>query len=275
MSITLLYSLSLEKFMQFQLLLLPMILLAGASGPPEHGTWEPITALTDEFNSNLLDNTKWHDHNPAWKGRKPALFLPENVSVKDGMLCLEAKAETVPDAPEGYHSFTTASVKAKSLVRYGYFEIRAKLMNAGVCNAFWFYDATPDMWTEIDVFEIGGGVTGKEKTDHTNVHVFHTPDYKGTTENHISDSIAWESPTNLADDFHVYALEWDKEEIKWYVDGEIIRTKKNEYWHQPLYLVFDAETMPDWFGLPDPKDLPAAFQIDYVRSWKHSEKGEI
>ena len=258
--------------MYLQTLLLPALLMAVTSGPPDQGAWEPISILTDEFNGNTLDESKWHDHNPTWKGRQPALFLPENVSVKDGMLCLDAIAQTLPNAPEGYHSFTTASVKSKTLVLYGYFEIRAKVMNAGVCNAFWFYDATLDIWTEIDVFEIGGGVKGKEKTDHTNVHVFHTPEYKGTNEDHISDSAAWQSPTNLADDFNVYALEWNKEEIKWYVDGQLIRTKENKYWHQPLYMVFDAETMPDWFGLPNPKDLPATFQIDYVRSWERTNE---
>ena len=256
---------------------LPMLLITllvvtdGTSTLPD-GNWEPIAALSDEFDGDTLDGSKWHDHNPSWKGRKPALFLQENVSLKDGMLCLEAKAETVSDAPEGYHSFTTASVKSKTTVLYGYFEIRAKVMDAGVCNAFWFYDSTPDMWTEIDVFEIGGGVKGKEKVDHTNVHVFHTPEYKGTVKKHITDSIAWRSPTNLADDFHVYALEWDKDEIKWYLDGNLIRTKENQYWHQPLYLLFDAETMPDWFGLPDTKDLPSTFQVDYVRSWKCADK---
>jgi hypothetical protein len=31
---------------------------------------------------------------------------------------------------------------------------------------------------------------------------------------------------------------------------------------------FDSETMPEWFGLPDPKTLPASFSIEYVRSWR-------
>ena len=29
--------------------------------------------------------------------------------------------------------------------------------------------------------------------------------------------------------------------------------------------------MPDWFGLPDPKSLPATFSIEYVRSWKPAD----
>jgi hypothetical protein len=26
--------------------------------------------------------------------------------------------------------------------------------------------------------------------------------------------------------------------------------------------------MPDWFGMPDDKDLPSTFSIEYVRAWK-------
>ena len=37
---------------------------------------------------------------------------------------------------------------------------------------------------------------------------------------------------------------------------------------------FDSETMPDWFGLPENDKLPAAFSIEYVRSWKMVGAGE-
>ena len=43
---------------------------------------------------------------------------------------------------------------------------------------------------------------------------------------------------------------------------------KNTHWHQPLTLNFDSETMPKWFGLPDPGTLPSTFSIEYVRAWK-------
>lgn len=42
--------------------------------PPPGGKWQPIPELTDEFKGNKLDSTKWHDHNPGWKGREPGFF---------------------------------------------------------------------------------------------------------------------------------------------------------------------------------------------------------
>ena len=75
-------------------------------------------------------------------------------------------------------------------------------------------------------------------------------------------------PLRLADDYHVYGLEWDKDEIKFFVDGVVVRSVENTHWHQPLFLTFDSETMPDWFGMPDDEDLPSTFSIEYVRAWK-------
>lgn len=232
--------------------------------PPSHAKWEPIPELTDEFDGKALDASKWHDHNPQWKGRRPGYFSPKNVSVEDGELRLTARAETLPGLPEGYHTFTTAAVKSKATVLYGYFEIRCRPMDSKASSAFWFYRNEPERWTEIDVFEIGGAAPGHERTLHTNVHVFHTPEEK----RHWSKAGKWEAPYRLADEYHVYGLEWDAEEIKFYVDGKVIRTIENTHWHQPLYMNFDSETMPQWFGLPDAEKLPATFHIDYVRSWR-------
>ena len=97
-----------------------------------------------------------------------------------------------------------------------------------------------------------------------NVHVFKTP----TEKKHWSKHGVWIAPENLADDYHVYALEWNAERIKWYFDGVLIRWVENTHWHQPLTLNFDSETMPNWFGLPKDADLPSTYSIEYVRAWK-------
>jgi len=74
-------------------------------------------------------------------------------------------------------------------------------------------------------------------------------------------------PWRFADDYHVYGLEWSKEEIRYLVDGVLIRSVENTHWHQPLFLIFDSETMPKWFGMPDDKDLPSTFSAEYIRAW--------
>ena len=237
------------------------------SDPPPGTSWDPIPELTDEFEETELDSSKWHDSNPDWQGRKPGFFSKQNVSVSDGKLHLTAKAEDLPDLPDSYHTFTTAAVKSKALAKYGYFEVKCKPMKSRASSAFWFYRSEPEIWTEIDVFEIGGAAPGHEKIVHMNAHVFRTP----TEKEHWDISGTWKSPTDLVDDYRIYALEWNEKELKYYVDGQLLRTIENTHWHQPLHMNFDSETMPEWFGLPEKEELPATFSIEYVRSWRRVE----
>ena len=82
----------------------------------------------------------------------------------------------------------------------------------------------------------------------------------------------WTAPWRLADDYHVYGLEWNADEIKYFVDGVVVRTVENTHWHQPLFLIFDSETMPKWFGMPDDDDLPSTYSVEYVRAWKKQQE---
>ncbi|MCL5283650.1 MAG: family 16 glycosylhydrolase [Armatimonadetes bacterium] len=228
--------------------------------------WVKYEPMSDEFNGSSLDGTKWYPHNPTWQGRQPGWFDPKNVTVKDGCLNLAMRLANPPEAmrSQGYHTYTSAAVQSKGTVLYGYFEVMAKPMASAGSSAFWFYKSDPDRWTEIDVFEIGGGATGFERRDNITVHVFHTP----TIKQHFQIGDAWIAPFNLDADFHVYGLEWDEAELKFYFDGALIRKGPNTYWHQALTMNFDSETMPDWFGLPKRADLPSTYRIDYVRAWK-------
>jgi len=249
---------------------------AGESGSPircplTHGKWVPIAELSDEFEGDRLDADKWHPHNPTWKGRKPGFFAKTNVTVADGKLHLTARAENLPNLPDGYHTFTTAAVKSKARVLYGYFEIRCRPMNSRASSAFWFYAQDPRWWTEIDVFEIGGRAPGHEKVVHTNAHVFETPT---EGKNHWSKGGKWTAPFRLADGYHRYGLEWGKDQLNYYVDGKPVRSLKNTHWHQPLQMNFDSETMPDWFGLPKVENLPSTFSIEYVRSWRCEDRNK-
>jgi hypothetical protein len=54
----------------------------------------------------------------------------------------------------------------------------------------------------------------------------------------------WRAPWRFAEQFHVHGFEWGRDQLRWYVDGQLARTVQNTHWHQPLYLTFDNETMP-------------------------------
>ena len=234
------------------------------------GKWSKYEPMTDEFTNTKLDSKKWWPNNPEWAGRQPGYFYHKNVTLSDGKLHLTMRKEEPEEMPkdQGYHTYTTAAIQGKKRVLYGYFEVKCKPMKSAGSSSFFFYQNAKDLWTEIDVYEIGGKAPGFEKIYNMNVHVFKTPE----GERHWAKHEEWESPTNLADDYHVYAVEWNAEKIKWYFDGVLVRWLENTHWHQPLSLNLNSETMEDWLGLPMDQDLPSTYSIEYVRAWKSKDE---
>jgi len=257
---------------------------------PLDGKWHFIQSFSDEFNSKKLDDEKWWDFNPAWPGRKPAHFSRKNVKVKKGVLQLTAKAldTTKVDIElraKGMNKYSTAIVKSKNRIKYGYFEARCKSMKANVCNAFWLYDPlNPDkkyregsFSEEIDIFEIFGkpGKPEYERVYWATLHRYETPyvesvvNKKKTKLDDYSKKI--KMPYEFYDDYHTFGLLWTPEKLQWFVDGAMVWERKNDYFTNPLNIIFDAEIMEDWMGLPDNKDLPSTFYIDYIRVWQMAD----
>ena len=235
--------------------------------PPVGAQWEPIPELTDEFNDTALDSAKWLDSSPGWDGRQPGYFAKSNVKVMDGQLQLTARVEDPPAEAQknGYHTFTTAAVKSKVGVRYGYFEVRAQAMDSRASSAFWFYSRDPNIKTEIDVFEFSGGDGPFQKKWPMSLHNNNFP-WADKNEWHHTETLDLEF--RPADAFHLYGVEWDEQEVKFFLDGKLMITQPNKFQHEEMDMIFDSETFPDWFGLPDVKTLPSTFKVDWVRAWK-------
>jgi beta-glucanase (GH16 family) len=235
--------------------------------------WVRFDPMWDEFEGPALDTNKWIVGMYWWQGRQPAWFSPKNVEVRAGQLHLTMRKEPVPELMKsrGYHDYTSAALHTKARSSYGYYEVKARPMNSGGSSSFWFQQedrkAYPGWSTEIDVFELCGKSAMHDRRYYMTVHVFSTPEEK----RHWQVGSYWQSPTPFAEDFHVFGFEWNPAELRWYLDGVLVRTVQNTHWHQPLFLIFDSETMPEWFGMPNDADLPSTFSLEYVRAWQRGE----
>lgn len=234
--------------------------------------WVYNEELSDEFEGNALDTTKWYDHNPTWLGRQPSLFRRENVRVENGKLILSGKREEVKDAPEGYHTFTSAAVQSRKKVLYGFFEIKCKPMKSALSSAFWLYIQDSVKQEEIDIFEICGrhdSAPAMPLTYYATSHFIVKPERL-----QVSDHVAHTSTVPWVDRYLVAGLKWTRDEIVWYVDGKEIRRRKNDFWHSPETINFDSEAFPSWWGLPSDADNGGEFEIEYFRYWSLPEAQE-
>lgn len=255
-----------------------LLFLVGCSAPSLNFTptasdinsseWIYNGDISDEFDGDVLDSTKWYNYNPTWLGREPSLFKKENVLVKGGELILVGKRDSLVNAPEGYHSFSSAAVQSTKKVLYGFFEIKCKAMDSALSSAFWLYTNDSIKQEEIDIFEICGRNDSDLSYDST---YFATSHYMLLQRGvHISDHVAYKGDSRFADRYIVSGLKWTRDEIVWYIDGEVIRRRKNDFWHSPETINFDSEAFPSWWGLPSDSDNGGEFKIEYFRYWSEA-----
>lgn len=227
------------------------------------GQWVLQSEYSDEFNEKSLDSKKWDNDAKDWGVWS---WEPENAWVEDGRFHLRMQYQEHERGGKKLF-YKSGIIKSKATpIRYGYFEARIKAAPRypGVCPAFWAYRGEKNLWTEIDFVEL----TQRKsvKLIDTNTHVFLHP--KLPIGKRLRERHTWEAPWDSRDAFHVYGCEWNATDIKWYVDGKLVNTRKNEYWHQTLDVVLSFGVRHPLRSEPSDKDFPTEFQVDYVRVWK-------
>lgn len=271
-----------------------------ASDPSNNDGWILNTEMTDEFNGTELDKSKWWilgengNYRNKWKGRAPGQYAAHNVKVENGELVLLSQWEPgfnfanetnngvwyggTASAADGSKPITQSCILSEKFFKYGYMEIRAKIADAPVTSAFW----TTGYHSEIDMVEnygkrpIGNPQNTSqalEKKYRTNM-INWDPDIPS---NHQNWKVEDNMQVRLAENYHVYGFEWDRNYIKTYFDGVLVRQvsrtelEANNQWRHdaPQELWLDSEVFR-WYGLPSANDLanPAEFKVDYVRIWQ-------
>lgn len=237
-----------------------------------HGSedaWTFVEEVSDEFEGNSLDTSKWEPFNRNWRGRAPGWFNSDNVRVGDDCLQLHSRLQDPPPGyPSDYHTFSTAFVRSKAKVKYGYFEARVHPARSCIASAFWFVRNDREEWNEIDVFEVSNK-EGYECQFTMNAHVFR----KGgqMLQNKVHRPQAAPLNFGVCDQPFTAALDWTPEYLRWMVNGKVVREIANEHWHDHMWVQFDCETMPNWFGCPSrhgDHNVPCCYKVYYIRAWQ-------
>ncbi len=234
---------------------------------------------SDEFNYNgLPDSSKWsfdtQGNASGWGNNEKQFYTKarlKNAEVKDGFLNINAVKEDY----QGF-KYTSARLitKSKGDWLYGRIEVRAKLPEGrGMWPAIWML---PTDWKyggwpasgEIDIMENVG------YDPYVIVASAHTETYNhviGTQKN---------NKITLADcytNFHVYALEWEANEYRIYIDDTLYFTFKNEgtgfkVWpfDQRFHLLLNVAVGGNWGGQKgiDETIFPRSMVVDYVRVYQ-------
>ncbi len=246
--------------------------------------WELV--WSDEFDGDQLDPSRWEYEVNAWGGGNNELQYytarPENSTVSDGFLTLRAHRENFTGS-EGTREYTSARVRTKNKgdFLYGRIEARARLpFGQGIWPAIWMLptDNVYGGWAasgEIDIVEAVNTGVANNNTIHGTIH------YGGAWPNNTYTGSQFTPATSISENFHVYAIEWERNSIRWYVDDVLYqtqndwRTEGHPYpapFDQRFHIIMNVAVGGNWPGYPDGTTVfPQEMLIDYVRVYQKSE----
>lgn len=268
---------SASVFMAIGLIMALLHILNGCSNPADSdGSWKLI--WQDEFNGTagqLPDAAKW-DYDTGGDGWGNAQLeyntnRPENVSLDgNGNLAIIAREESY-----GGRNYTSARIVTRDLFEpvYGRFEARIKLpIGQGIWPAFWLLGSNIETvsWPqcgEIDIMEYRGQ---QPEIIHGSLH---GPGYSGgeaLTRSHTLTGSTFNS------DFHIFAIEWSSDVIRWYVDNThyltvIPSSTDGDPWvfDHPFYMILNVAVGGNFVGPPNTStEFPQTMLIDYVRAYQ-------
>lgn len=236
----------------------------------------------DEFDyTGVPDTTKWNydlgDGCPGvcgWGNNELQYYTnrTKNVRVENGILIIEAHQDSVDG--KAYSSSRIIS-KNKGDWLYGRIEVRAKLPRGkGTWPAIWMLstDWSYGGWPasgEIDIMEHVGFDPGV-------IHgTIHTQKY-----NHISQTQKEGTITipDCQDEFHRYAIDWQKNKIDFFVDDQLYHTvtrdPADDFRRWPFdkrfHLIMNLAVGGNWGGIQGVDDSiwPQRMEVDYVRVYQ-------
>jgi beta-glucanase (GH16 family) len=258
---------------------------------PSGGTPPPPTQWTltwsDEFDGPAgasFDRTRWvaDTGGGGWGNQEREFYTtrPENVALDgDGHLVITARAEPAGSSLACWYGacrYTSARLKTQGRFdqTYGRFEARIRIPRGqGLWPAFWMLGRDIDTvgWPrcgEIDVME---NIGREPRTVHGTIH---GPGYSGSGGIGGPYELA---STAFADDFHVFAVEWEPGVIRWLVDDkEYRRTTSSDIpsgttwvYDHPFFLLLNVAVGGGWPGDPDATTtFPQQMVVDYVRVYR-------
>jgi beta-glucanase (GH16 family) len=242
----------------------------------------------DEFNKDgRPDPNNWIYENGFERNEELQWYQPDNAVCKDGLLVIEARRERKPNPnydPDSnswrrnrqFIEYTSSCVKTigRHSWTFGRFEMRGRIdTRPGLWPAFWTLGSARG-WPgcgEIDIMEYYRGMllanacwAGERRWSAI------WDDLKKPITDFDPD---WSSR------FHVWRMDWDKDNIKLYVDDELLNTielskttnrtpdKANPF-HEPHYILLNLAIGGTNGGDPSNTEFPSRFEIDYVRVYQ-------
>lgn len=250
---------------------------------------------SDEFDGSTLNMDNWEYQYgdgtgygiTGWGNNELQYYTDTQATVTSGELTIRAE-KLPPGTQVGGKDYISSRIRSifKHDTAYGRYEVRAKLpanqgaAGQGTWPAVWLLNSDPNSYGgwpssgEIDIMEWLGN-------DADRIYgTLHYGNIGGGSANNGNDYFL---PAGTTNDFHVYAVEWDTNQIRWYVDGSLYHTVNSSTWFSgagsaptapfdmPFHFIMNVAVGGNFPGNPTASSVfPQDLVIDYVRHYELS-----
>lgn len=209
-------------------------------------------SFVDEFDS--LDRSRWLVSD-GWDNGKHqnCTWSKDQVKVADGRLTLAFEAKPLKNRDN-----SCGEIQTKARFGYGTYEARVKSGTGSGLNAAFFTYIGPvhkQPHDEID-FEI---LTKDPSKVQVNAYV----DGKSGNEQLIP------VPGGADTEFNDYAFVWEKDRLRWYLNGELVHelkspTKLPSHPQKIFFSLWGSDMLTEWMGPFAAPTAPVAMQVERV-----------
>jgi len=243
-----------------------------------NGTWTLV--WSDEFSGadgSAPDSTKWtYDiGGNGWGNQELESYTswPQNVQVQNGNLVIVATQETYTGTDGITRNYTSARLKTQGLFaqQYGKFEARIKLpYGQGLWPAFWMLSSNISSagWPACGEIDIMENIGSEPSTIYGSLH-----GPQGSGEASGSAAYTLPSGQKFSDDYHIFTVEWEPNQARFYVDGTLYESHTSAdmpagawVFDHPFFIILNVAVGGTWPGSPDQTTVfPQEMLVDYVR----------
>lgn len=255
---------------------------APASPSPQPAGW--TLTWRDEFDGpdgSRPDESRWaYDlGGGGWGNQELQTYTSraDNAVIRDGALVITARAERFTGGDGIAREYTSARLKTRGRFSqtYGRFEARLQVPRGpGLWPAFWMLGVDIDGagWPQCGEIDIMENIGREPLMAHGTLH---GPGYSGAGG--LGTAVPSPDGRPFADAFHVFAVEWEAGEIRWYLDGRqyFSRTPSDlpagSRWvfDHDFFLLLNVAVGGSWPGSPDATTtFPQEMKVDYVRVYR-------
>lgn len=258
----------------------PLPISVPSPSPPSPSHWTLV--WSDEFDScpnGRPDPANWGYENGYQRNLEEQWYTQDNAACVNGSLVITAKRERPLKTSVFEYTSSSLTSKGKKEFKFGRFEMRGKIpIESGSWPAFWTLGAFRNLSTvllwpasgEVDIMEYYGGKV------HAN---FAYAKSLGQPLWNVADIAVDES---WAQDYHVWAMEWDASELRLYLDGAMVNFQKiaaangaldfNPWRELPMFMMLSLAIGGQHGGDPFNTKFPLKFYVDYVRVYQSTTK---